>query len=221
MSVPSSIHNKSYTLLMLAAHSYEPNPINAQEQAQLRRGFEAMVEELRRVESIAAAGIDQFIAQATAAASEEDLLPAAVMLASALPDAAYYAALASAGFTEEDPPVDPHFLQAASRLMELNEKHGAHMRQLPEYGPLYQRMIKHAPPSIQQYAAQREREMGLLLQASHVDAQGRPVFTIEQVAEVIGVPADALQRLAEEHTDELNEMVAIEGFHAGPAFPVQ
>lgn len=221
MTLPSPIHNKSHTLLVLAAYSYLPDPADAEAQAQLRQGFEAIIDELHRVRAIPDEDIDQFVAKAKAGASHEELLLTAVLFANFLPDEDYYAALAGAGFTEEDPPLDPLFWDAAYALYELHEKYGEAMLERPEYEAAFQRMLKHAPPDIKQYAADKQHAAGLLPKASHVDEQGRPIYTLEQVANAAGISAEILQQAAEERPHELNEIVAIDGFYTGPAFPVQ
>lgn len=218
MSIPSPIHNKSHILLVLAANAYLPNQAEAEVQAQLRRGFEAVVDELRRIEAIPAADIDQFVAKAKAGASHEELRLTAVLFANFLPDVDYYAALAGAGFTEVDPPLDLQFWQAADALSELHKKHGDAIREQPEYKALFQRMLKHAPPDLKQYMADKQREAGLLPKVTHVDEHGRPVYTLEQAASALGIPVKDLEHMAEEHADE---MAVIGGFHTGPVFPVQ
>ncbi|MGE8319072.1 MAG: hypothetical protein ACN6O3_10025 [Comamonas sp.] len=218
MPIPSPIHNKSHILLVLAANAYLPNQAEAEVQAQLRRGFEAIVDELRRIEAIPAADIDQFVAKAKAGASHEELLPTAVLFANFLPDVDYYAALVGAGFSEEGPPLDLEFLKTVEAMYELEEKHGDAVEKLPEYTSLLFSFVTQAPPEIKQLIRDQAHELGLLPKVTHVDEHGRPVYTMEQAASSLGVPMKDLERMAEEHTDE---MAAIGGLHTGPVFPVQ
>lgn len=221
MTIPSPIHNKSHILLVLAANAYLPNQVEVEVQAQLRRGFEAIMDALHRVEAIPAADIDQFVAKAKSGASNEELLLTAVLFANFLPDVDYYAALVAAGFSEEAPPLDLVFLKTVEAMYELEEKHGDAVEKLPEYNSLLFSFVTHAPPEIKQLIRDQAQQLGLLPKATHVDERGRPIYTLEEAANGAGVSVAGLRRLAEEHPDELNEIVAIDGFHAGPAFPVQ
>lgn len=53
--------SKSEILLQLAIAAYMPNPQNAAAQLSLRKGFEAIISAVRKLESIPAADIDQFV----------------------------------------------------------------------------------------------------------------------------------------------------------------
>lgn len=218
MNLPSPLHNKSESLLLLALAAYRPNPDDAEAQAQVRRGFEAVVSELRRIDAIPPEDIDEFVALAKSGADASKLMVPATLMATMLPDVDYYAAMVAAGFSEENPPMHPQFLQAGQAMADLVEKHGDAAHDLPEFHELYFQVLRYAPAELKQMLFTRARESGLLPEVTHVDELGRPVYSLEQVAATLGTSPEELQQFAEKHTDEL---AAMGGLHTGPVFPIQ
>ncbi|MDH1475802.1 hypothetical protein N5F13_14935 [Comamonas thiooxydans] len=98
----------------------------------------------------------------------------------------------------------------ASYLMEfIAATQGKDVLALPEHTALVLKMVRNAPP-----AMAAEFDAILLPPVTHVDAQGKPVFSLEQVAKQLGTTVQELEEQLQERP-ELREHL-----HSGPAFPL-
>lgn len=98
----------------------------------------------------------------------------------------------------------------ASYLMKfIAATRGKDVLALPEHTALVLKMVLNAPP-----AMAAEFDDILLPPVTHVDAQGQPVFGLEQVAKHLGTTVQELEEHLQEHP-ELREHL-----HSGPAFPL-
>ena len=98
----------------------------------------------------------------------------------------------------------------ASYLMEfIAATQGEDVLALPEHTALVLKMVRNAPP-----AMAAEFDAILLPQVTHVDAQGKPVFGLEQIAKHLGTTVHKL----EQHLQERPNMQDL--LHSGPTFPL-
>lgn len=103
----------------------------------------------------------------------------------------------------------------ASYLMKfIAAQRGKEVLALPEHAALWDKMVLNAPPELIEAFAQEAQAIGLIPQATHVNAQGQPVFSLEQIAKQLGTTVRELEEQLQERP-ELREHL-----HSGPAFPL-
>ncbi len=103
----------------------------------------------------------------------------------------------------------------ASYLMKfIAAQQGKEMLALPEYTALWDKMVLNAPPELIEAFAQEAQAMGLMPPVTHVDAQGQPVFSLEQIAKQLGTTVQEL----EEHLEGRPEFKGM--LQSGQAFPL-
>ncbi|QIL71639.1 hypothetical protein G7048_15525 [Diaphorobacter sp. HDW4B] len=192
---------KSEVILMMAYAAYRPGGSDADAQAKLRRGFESIVDELRRIEAIPKADIDEFVAASKAGAEVEQLMIHAVLFANMLPDIDYFAALVDAGFGDDEEitrgsPIvgNKKFMDASRALLELRDKHGDEGIASTEGDELFMQMLENAPPEFMEILHEEATELGLLPEAKYVNDAGEPVYSAQQIAEKFDVPIAKVER---------------------------
>lgn len=127
--------------------------------------------------------------------------------------------LPAAGAVQPDPEaLDPRFLAAGRELARIREEQGEEAVHLPENAHLLAAMHTHAPPELKAAMADKARALGLLPGVTHVDANGRPIYSLEQVAVSLGATVEEIEKLAIEHADELE---GLGGIYTGPVHPLQ
>lgn len=114
--------------------------------------------------------------------------------------------------------VDPRFWAAGHEIERIRAAHGQEAILCPEYARLFADLHRYAPPALNKKMSDKAREMGLIPETTHVDAHGRPVYSLEQIATTFGTTVQELEQLAVEHADEL---AAMGGFHTGAVHPLQ
>jgi len=114
--------------------------------------------------------------------------------------------------------VDPRFWAVGQEIQRIKTEHGEHAIHQPQYGRLFAELHRYAPPELQKQMSEKARALGLLPAVTHVDGDGRPVYSLEQVAETLGTTVEELHRLTVKHADEL---MALGGLHTGPVHPLQ
>lgn len=98
----------------------------------------------------------------------------------------------------------------ASYLMKfIAAQHGKDSVAQPEHTALVLKMVLNAPP-----AMAAEFDAILLPPVTHVDAQGQPVFSLEQLANQLGITVQEL----EEHLESRPELK--DRLQSGPAYPL-
>ncbi|PIG09473.1 hypothetical protein [Comamonas sp. 26] len=103
----------------------------------------------------------------------------------------------------------------ASYLMKfIAAQQGKEVLALPEHTTLWDKMVLNAPPELIEAFAQEAQAMGLMPPVTHVDAQGQPVFSLEQIANQLGTTVQEL----EEHMEERSELKGM--LQSGPAYPL-
>ena len=201
MTPIDSTPSKSEILLMLAIAAHIPDPFDAEAQASLRNGFEAIISAVRKVEGIPAADIDQFVQDARSGAGADVLMVPAVLFSTALPDEDYYAAMVGSGMFDgmtEKAPIQrtyhPKFEQAMERLKELTDQHGEAAMELPECDALWAQAFEYAPPLFMQAARDVAKELDLIPETKYVNDAGKPMYSAEQIAEKLGIPVEQVEK---------------------------
>ena len=90
----------------------------------------------------------------------------------------------------------PEFQAALEHFQRLSH---AGLDQSPEAHAAWEQVIRHAPREFLDLANQLMREMDLLPKPAGLDANGRPVYRLSDVASKLGIPEDEAMRAAEEH----------------------
>lgn len=114
--------------------------------------------------------------------------------------------------------LDPRFLAAGSELARIREEQGEEAVHLPEHAHLLADMHTYAPQELKAAMADKARALGLLPGVTHVDANGRPIYSLEQVAASLGATVEEIEKLTAEHAEELE---ALGGIYTGPVHPLQ
>ncbi len=191
---------KSEVILMMAYAAYRPGASDADAQAKLRRGFEYIVDELRRIEAIPKADIDEFVAASKAGAEVEQLMIHAVLFANMLPDIGYFTALVDAGFGDDEeimqgPPIaaNEKFMEAGNALKALRDQHGDDAVCSPEGDRLFMQLLENAPPEFMDIVSNEAKERGLLPETKYVNDAGEPVYSAQQLADQLGVPLEQVE----------------------------
>lgn len=196
------IATKAEVLLKLALGYHESNPEIPDSQERVRKSFKAVIAALRKLGSIPAADIDEFVKSVKCDDGVEALAAPAALFADEISDEELYSALCGSGMFDDmpkDPIVElghhPSFTQAMARIGALHEKHGPHAaEQLPECKALWEQVWEHAPPEFMQLLRDGAKEFGLLPETRYVNDAGEPVFSAEQIAEKLGLPVEEVDK---------------------------
>lgn len=86
------------------------------------------------------------------------------------------------------------FAQAKQEIERIAAEHGREVACGPEYAHLFVQAMLNAPDELAEYVQQTAREMDLLPKASHVDDDGSPIYTSQEVAEKFGIPVEQVER---------------------------
>jgi hypothetical protein len=107
----------------------------------------------------------------------------------------------------------PDFFEGLKKIGEAVDLHGEEaVHGNPEYAHLFADLMLCAPP---RFKAEADRILAPLIpKATHVDDEGRPVFSLAQLSEALGEPIEKLQALVGEHIDPTR-------LHRGPTHPIQ
>ena len=206
MNDPQYQPSKAELIIHLALGCYEANPQVPDSKERLRKGFDAVIAELRKLSFIPAADIDDFVKQVDAQAPADAMLIPAVLFANSLPDETFYSCLTNSGMFDGMPqnepakPYHPKFLEAITKVMELDALHGAEVaRKLPEHIALWRTIFDFAPPEFIKLMREGAKEFGLLPETKYVNDAGEPVYSAEQIAEKFGVPVEQVLQDIIEH----------------------
>lgn len=114
--------------------------------------------------------------------------------------------------------IDPRFWAAGREIERIRAEHGEEAMLRPEYGHLFSELHRFAPPDLKKTMSDKARELGLIPETTHVDEHGRPVYSLEQIADTLGTTVGELEHMAAEHADEI---AAMGGVYTGPVHPLQ
>lgn len=111
--------------------------------------------------------------------------------------------------------IDPRFWAAGNELKRIAEEEGEHAIHKPEHAHLYVKMLRFAPKDLRAEMEAKADELGLIPKATHVKADGSPVYSKEQLAAAHGVSIEEVDRfLAQAQIDPSD-------LYDGPVFPIQ
>ena len=199
-NITSDATQKSEVILVIAFTAYRPGAIDAEAQKLIRRAFEAIIDELRRIDAIRTQDIDQFVADAKSGADMDKLMIPAVLFASMLPDIDYFAALVGAGLGDEEDSTSlaslaehSRFMEAGSALVSLRQQHGDEGLDTPEAQALFMQLMEDAPPEFMKVIHDEARALDLLPDVKYVNDSGEPVYTAMQLAEKLGIPLEKVE----------------------------
>lgn len=96
------------------------------------------------------------------------------------------------------------FIAAGHALQVFRAKHGPGYRQSPESIPLFEEMMKHAPPEMHEKFLAKAKELDLIPETKFVNDAGEAVLSAEQIAEKLGMPvADVEKEIRERFADKI------------------
>lgn len=111
--------------------------------------------------------------------------------------------------------IDPRFWEAGHELQRISQEEGEDAIHKPEHAHLYAKMLRYAPKDLRAEMEAKANELGLIPKATHVKADGSPVYSKEQLAAAHGVSIEEVDRfLAQAQIDP-------DDLYDGPVFPVQ
>lgn len=206
MKVPMTLSptppSKTELLMHLALGCHEANPAIPDSKQRMRKGLNAIVAELQKLDFVPKADIADFVNLVDQQGAFEQLLVPVALFATVLPDEVFYSCLSDCGMfdgmpeqTPFEPPLPPHhpkFEAAMTRLKQLMDEHGEASMKLPEADALWADVWTYGPDSFKEAARQLAHESGLVPPVELVNDQGEPVFTAEQVAKQLGVPVEQI-----------------------------
>lgn len=102
-----------------------------------------------------------------------------------------------------------------AKMKAIEEQYGRDALHSGEHFPLFAEMMDLVPQSFLDEAAKVAKDMGLMPDATHVDTNGRPVYSLKQVSEKLGVPVQELEECLQSRPDADWLM------HRGPVSPLQ
>lgn len=195
--------------LALGCHTANPQFPDAKER--IRKGFNAVIAALRKLEFIPTADIDDFVRKVDDQATAEEIVIPGVLFANSLPDDQFYECLRNSGMFDgmDQPAPDtpfrhPKFVEAMNRVQELDALHGPEAaHKLPEHIALWRQIFEYAPPEFMDLMREGAKEFGLLPETKYVNDAGEPVYSAEQIAEKLGVPVEQILENIIEHMGEL------------------
>jgi len=217
MNDPQYQPSKAELIIHLALGCYEANPQVPDSKERLRKGFDAVIAELRKLSFIPAADIDDFVKQVDAQAPADAMLIPAVLFANSLPDETFYSCLTNSGMFDDMPQParaknhHPKFLEAMAKVMELDALHGAEAAQkLPEHKALWRAIFDYAPPEFMELMREGAKEFGLLPETKYANDAGEPVYSAEQIAEKLGIP---VERVVEDIIEQMGGLPVVGKIH--------
>lgn len=85
------------------------------------------------------------------------------------------------------------FMAAGLALQDFRAKHPGTYRTHPDGVALFEEFLKYAPPEVLQAFHEKAVECSLLPEAKFVNEAGEVVYSIEQLAEKLGMPVEQVQ----------------------------
>lgn len=209
---------KGEVLLQLALGYHESNPSIPDAQERIRKGFKAIIAALRKLDFVPVADIDEFVKSVKAGDSADELLMPATLFASMLSNEQFYGALRESemldGMEIQEKARNKHhpkFDQAMARIAALHDLHGSEAAEaLPEARALWDQAFEFAPPEFRKAAHDMAVKLDLLPETRYVNDDGEPVYSVEQIAEKLGIPVKQAQ---EDLREKFGDQVQVGNFH--------
>lgn len=87
------------------------------------------------------------------------------------------------------------FMAAGLALQAFRNKYPDTYREMSkESAPLFQELMKHAPPEMLEEFRKKAKDLDLLPETKFVDDVGQPVYSVQQIAEKLGMPVELVER---------------------------
>lgn len=112
-----------------------------------------------------------------------------------------------------------NFCEASREMHRIADERGQEALGLPEHAQLVRKMTLNAPPILMDAFAAEARAMGLVPPTTHVDANGQPVYSLEQIANQLGATTQEMEEYLAEYLKEHPEQEDL--MQPGPVFPLQ
>lgn len=111
--------------------------------------------------------------------------------------------------------IDPRFWAAGNELKRIAAEEGEDAIHKPEHAHLYAKMLRYAPKDLRAEMEAKADELGLIPKATHVKADGSPVYSKEQLAEAHGISIEEIDRFLEQAEIDPDDL------YDGAVFPIQ
>lgn len=111
--------------------------------------------------------------------------------------------------------IDPRFWAAGNELKRIAAEEGEDAIHKPEHAHLYAKLFRYAPKDLRADMEAKADELGLIPKATHVKADGSPVYSKEQLAAAHGVSIEEVDRFFAQVEIDPDDL------YDGPVFPVQ
>ena len=108
-----------------------------------------------------------------------------------------------------------NYFEASTAMKRIAAEHGEEALADPENADLLIKMMLNAPPELMEAMEEEAKAMDLLPPTTHVDVNGQPVYSQEQIAKQLGVSVQELEEPLSRMRDQGGAA------HTGPVFPVQ
>jgi hypothetical protein len=111
--------------------------------------------------------------------------------------------------------IDPRFWAAGHELKRIAAEEGEDAIHKPEHAHLYAKMLRYAPKDLRAEMEAKADELGLIPKATHVKADGSPVYSKEQLAAAHGVSVEEVDRFLTQAQIDPDDL------YSGPVYPIQ
>lgn len=109
----------------------------------------------------------------------------------------------------------PEFFAMLAEIGRIRDEQDEDAAAASEHAELFMKMLHAAPP---RYWGEAEAiTADAMPEATHVDDHGQPVYSAQQIADALGVSAEAI----EAGIQHMEEVGFSDGLHTGPVHPIQ
>lgn len=106
------------------------------------------------------------------------------------------------------------FFALLKRVGDIRRAEGDEALDGPEHAGLFVRLMRTAPPRYRAEADALVEQSGLVPPATHVNEDGEPVFSVQQIAEKLGVAVEEVDAFVGQHINP-------EALYRGEVHPIQ
>lgn len=108
----------------------------------------------------------------------------------------------------------PEFFAAMAEMNRIHAEEGKGGAATPEHAALFLKMMRNAPP---RYWGEAEAVLSdALPTATHVDDQGQPVYSVQQIADKLGTTTEKI----EAHIQDMKNTGLMDDYHSGSVYPI-
>jgi hypothetical protein len=106
------------------------------------------------------------------------------------------------------------FFDLLNQVGDIRRADGRDALHTPKHAGLFVRLMQMAPPRYRAVVDEIAEESGLVPKPTHVNADGEPVFDLQQLADHLGTPVEDLRDFADQH-------IAADAMYRGIVYPIQ